>query len=120
MDFSNLPVLISQLRSGAEGAKLDTMGPKMKVAMTALPIVMFPFIMNFASGVTFYWACTNIISLGQARFFKIETIRALFKIPKMIQHKKAAPPPGKKKVIGTQPKTTYYIIFTFSGLQRVC
>ena len=81
---------------------------------------MFPFIMNFASGVTFYWACTNIISLGQARFFKIETIRALFKIPKMIQHKKAAPPPGKKKVIGTQPKTTYYIIFTFSGLQRVC
>jgi len=95
-----------QLRSGAEGAKLDTMGPKMKVAMTALPIVMFPFIMNFASGVTFYWACTNIISLGQARFFKIETIRALFKIPKMIQHKKAAPPPGKKKGFKESVKET--------------
>jgi len=86
-----------QLKTGAEGAKMDMMTPKMKLAMTVMPFFLFPITMNFASGVTFYWMCTNIISLVQAKIFKLPKIREVLKIPKMVEHKKPPPPSGGKK-----------------------
>ena len=32
-----------QLKTGAEGAKIDMMTPKMKIAMTCMPFILFPF-----------------------------------------------------------------------------
>jgi len=98
--FWALPVLTSatlytQLRLGAEGARLDQMGPKMKMAMTVLPFCMLPLTVNFPMAVTFYWATTNIISLIQAQVLKIKTLRKALKIPELIIHKESTP--GKKK-----------------------
>ena len=87
-----------QLKVGADGARMDLMGPKMKVAMMVLPFLLFPITMNFASAVTFYWMTTNIISLAQTKFFRIPRMRKLCNIPTMIEHKKVAPPKGPKKV----------------------
>ena len=88
-----------QLKVGAEGARLDQMTPKMKMAMMIMPFFLFPITMNFASAVTFYWLTTNVISLCQAKFFRIPKVRKALNIPEMIQHKKLEPPKGKKKVV---------------------
>ena len=70
----------------------------MKGFMYLMPMIIFPMTMNFASGLTFYWACSNLISLVQARTLKIPQIRSLLKIPVMINHKKPdVKVPGKKK-----------------------
>jgi len=99
--FWALPVLTSatlytQLRLGAEGARLDQMGPKMKIAMTVLPFCMLPITVNFPMAVTFYWATTNIISLIQAQVLKIPALRKALKIPVLIVHETKATPGGKK------------------------
>jgi len=86
-----------QLKTGAEGAKIDMMTPKMKIAMTCMPFILFPITMNFASGITFYWMCTNIFSLTQAKIFRVPRIREALKIPKLVEHKKPPPPSGGKK-----------------------
>ena len=59
------------------------------------PILLFR--RNFASGITFYWMCTNIISLTQAKIFRVPRIREALKIPKLVEHKKPPPPKGGKK-----------------------
>jgi len=89
--FWALPFLTSatfflQLRLGAEGARLDQMGPKMKIAMTVLPFCMLPVTVNFPMAVTFYWLTTNLVSLFQSQFLKIPLIRKALKIPVMIKH----------------------------------
>ena len=87
-----------QFKTGAEGAKLDHAGPLMKGFMYVMPLIVFPMTMNFASGLTFYWACSNLISLIQARILKIPKIRSFLKIPVMVSHKKnEVKVPGKKK-----------------------
>jgi len=100
--FYLLPLLTSstlylQLRLGAEGAKLDQMGPKMKIAMTVMPFIMLPITINFPTAVNFYWLTTNVISLLQSRFLKIAAIRKALKIPIMIKHKPQDLAPGGKK-----------------------
>jgi len=89
--FWALPFLTSatfflQLRLGAEGARLDQMGPKMKIAMTVLPFCMLPITVNFPMAVTFYWLTTNLVSLCQSQVLKIPLIRKALKIPVMIKH----------------------------------
>lgn len=100
--FYLLPLLTSstlylQLRLGAEGARLDQMGPKMKIAMTVLPFIMLPVTINFPTAVNFYWLTTNVISLLQSRFLKIQVMRKALKIPIMIKHKPQDMAPGGKK-----------------------
>jgi len=98
-----LPLLTSstlylQLRLGAEGARLDQMGSKMKIAMTVLPFVMLPITINFPCAVTFYWFTTNIVSVCQSQFLKIPKLRKALKIPVMIKHEpKTLAPGGRKK-----------------------
>merc|ERR1712073_160458 len=79
-----LPLLTSstlylQLRLGAEGARLDQMGSKMKIAMTVLPFVMLPITINFPCAVTFYWFTTNVVSVCQSQFLKIPKLRKGFR-----------------------------------------
>ena len=98
MKIKKAKLLKFQFKTGAEGAKLDQAGPLMKGFMYVMPLLVFPMTMNFASSLTFYWACSNFISLIQARTFKIPRIRAFLKIPVMIQHKKTdVKVPGKQK-----------------------
>jgi len=101
--FWILPLLTSstlylQLRLGAEGAKLDQMGAKMKIFMTVMPFMMLPITTNFPMAVTFYWLTTNIVSLCQARILKYGPIRKALNIPVLIKHEaKSIAPGGKKK-----------------------
>jgi len=97
LPFLTSASLYLQLRLGAEGAKLDQMGPKMKIAMTVLPFVMLPITMNFPVAVTFYWMTTNCISLIQAQILKIQPVRKMLNIPIIIKHPTPILPPGKKK-----------------------
>jgi len=97
-----LPFLTSatfylQLRLGAEGARLDQMGPKMKIAMTVLPFCMLPLTINFPMAVTFYWLTTNLVSLFQSQFLKIPALRKALKIPVMIKHDPVQTSAGPKK-----------------------
>ena len=79
----------------------------MKGFMYVMPLIVFPMTMNFASGLTFYWACSNLFSLIQARIFKIPRIRSYLNIPVMIQHKKnEVKAPGKKKGFVTSFRDT--------------
>jgi len=101
--FWILPLLTSstlylQLRLGADGAKLDQMGAKMKIFMTVMPFMMLPITTNFPMAVTFYWLTTNIVSLCQARILKYGPIRKALNIPVLIKHEaKSIAPGGKKK-----------------------
>ena len=97
-EYICLALLCLQLRLGAEGARLDQMGSKMKIAMTVLPFVMLPITINFPCAVTFYWFTTNIVSVCQSQFLKIPKLRKALKIPVMIKHEpKALAPGGRKK-----------------------
>jgi len=97
LPFLTSSTLYLQLRLGAEGARLDMMGPKMKIAMTVLPFIMLPITINFPCAVTFYWCTTNFISLCQAQVLKVPSLRKALKIPIMIKHEPKSLAPGKKK-----------------------
>merc|ERR1719411_1022939 len=95
--FYLLPILTSsslflQLKWGAEGAKLDNMTGGAKYFMMAMPFIMLPFTINFPCAVNFYWFCTNIFSILQAKLIRTPAIRKKLNIPEMIVHKKADGP----------------------------
>ena len=69
----------------------------MKIFMLAVPVMIFPMTFNFPSALTFYWACSTLISLLQARMLKIPQIRSFLSIPAMVKHKPAAEVPGQPK-----------------------
>lgn len=71
----------------------------MKLFMVAIPVLVVPMTMNFASALTFYWASSNLISLLQARMLKIPKIRKFLDIPPMIKHKNETVPGQKKQGI---------------------
>jgi len=102
--FYLLPILTSttlyvQMKLGTEGVSLDSMGPMGKTVMKVAPFVLIPMTMNFPAAVTFYWLCTNIISVGQGRFVRLPAVRKVLGIPEFIKwdHNKIAASGGKKK-----------------------
>lgn len=51
---------------GTDGAKLSQQGGQtLKYVLRALPIIIFPFTINFPGAILCYWACSNFISLLQ-------------------------------------------------------
>lgn len=58
--------LLATVEIGTDSARLSAqnMG-MMKYFLRALPIIIFPFTMNFPAAILTYWACSNFISLGQ-------------------------------------------------------
>lgn len=83
---------------GTDSARLSAQNMHvMKYVLRALPIVIFPFTMNFPSAILCYWTCSNFISLGQVAVLKIPAVREYFKIDKMVTHKPENLPMKKKQ-----------------------
>jgi len=85
-----LPLMTStstflQLKLGADGAALQQNSPIMKGVMYGIPFLMFPFTMNFASAVTFYWFFNNLISIAQARIVRTKYCRKVLGVPELIK-----------------------------------
>lgn len=86
---------------GTDSARLSAANMNtMKYVLRALPIVIFPFTMNFPAAILTYWACSNFISLGQVALLRIPSVRDYFKIEKMLTHAPSALPPKKGFVGG--------------------
>ncbi|KAK2719967.1 hypothetical protein QYM36_004020, partial [Artemia franciscana] len=47
----------------------------------AIPVILFPFIMNFPTNLAWYWFCANSVSLLQVSFLKIPAVRQKLGIP---------------------------------------
>lgn len=70
-----LPIITSAtlfltIELGTDGAKLAAQNMQtMKYVLRAMPIIIFPFTMNFPGVILCYWACSNFISLIQVGVF---------------------------------------------------
>lgn len=72
---------------GTDSARMSQQSSQtIKYVLRAMPIVIFPFTMNFPGGICFYWACSNFISLIQVGILRIPAVRTFFKIEKAIIH----------------------------------
>lgn len=104
--FYLLPVITSAtlyltIELGTDSARLSAANMNtMKYVLRALPIVIFPFTMNFPAAILTYWACSNFISLGQVALLRIPSVRDYFKIDKMIAHAPSSLPSKKKGFVG--------------------
>lgn len=88
-----LPIITSTtlwltIELGTDGAKLSSQNMQiMKYVLRAIPVVIFPFTINFPGVILCYWVSSNFISLGQVAFLRIPKIRQYFKIEPMMKHK---------------------------------
>lgn len=71
---------------GVDGVRAATMTKTLRYVMRAMPFIITPFIINFPAGMLCYWLTSNLFSLAQVLFLKIEVVRNLFKIPQMVIH----------------------------------
>lgn len=101
-----LPVITSAtlyltIELGTDSARLSAANMNtMKYVLRALPVVIFPFTMNFPAAILTYWACSNFISLGQVALLRVPAVRDYFKIDKMLTHAPSALPTKKKGFVG--------------------
>lgn len=90
--FYLLPVLTSltlwaTIEMGTDSAKLSSQNMfLMKYVLRALPIIIFPFTLNFPGAVLCYWFSSNTISLLQVGLLKIPAVRDYFKIEKLVPY----------------------------------
>jgi len=81
-----LPILTSatlflSIELGTNTAQMNAQNMGlMKYFLRALPVIMFPFIMNFPAALTLYWLSANVITGGQVALFKIPQVRDFFQI----------------------------------------
>lgn len=54
---------------GSDTLKASNQAQLVGYVLRAIPVVIFPFIMNFPAGMVTYWATANVISLVQVSFF---------------------------------------------------
>lgn len=80
--FYILPLITSvtvwiTLEVGVDGMKLNASqhGHLMKYVFRAIPIIMFPFTLNFPAAILCYWVSTNAISLIQVSVLKLPAVR---------------------------------------------
>lgn len=58
--------LLLTIELGTDSARLNAANlGTMKYVLRALPVIIFPFTMNFPAAILTYWTCSNFISLGQ-------------------------------------------------------
>lgn len=55
------------IRLGTDGARMAQSSELTTYILNAIPIVIFPFIMNFPTALVVYWASSNLCSLAQVR-----------------------------------------------------
>ncbi|XP_067132380.1 mitochondrial inner membrane protein OXA1L [Centruroides vittatus] len=73
--------LFLAIELGGEGGQLPANMRLMKYFLRAMPVIIFPFIINFPSAILCYWATSNIYSLCQVAFLKIKPVRKFFNMP---------------------------------------
>uniref|UniRef100_A0A0K8S539 Membrane insertase YidC/Oxa/ALB C-terminal domain-containing protein n=1 Tax=Lygus hesperus TaxID=30085 RepID=A0A0K8S539_LYGHE len=89
--FYLLPLITSAtlaltVEVGTDMGRLNSSNMGMaKYILRAMPVIIFPFTMNFPSGVLVYWCSTNFISLFQVAILRIPTVRDYFKIDRIIK-----------------------------------
>ncbi|XP_075229704.1 mitochondrial inner membrane protein OXA1L-like isoform X3 [Lycorma delicatula] len=83
--LSQVAIPLAQI--GADSSKITTQNHFLvKYLLRCIPLIIFPFTINFPGAILLYWACSNIISLLQVTLFKIPKIRSFFKIEQRIKH----------------------------------
>lgn len=87
--------MLATIELGTDGQRLQNM-QMMKYVLRGLPILIFPFTMNFPAAVLCYWVSTNLFSLVQVGFLRLPAMREYFRIEKLISHKPEALPQKKK------------------------
>lgn len=89
--------MLATIEVGTDSARLEHQNMQtMKYVLRALPLVIFPFTMNFPGAIVTYWTFSNIISLAQVSILRIPAVRQYFNIEKTINHPKKETA-GKKK-----------------------
>lgn len=69
------------LKIGAEsGVRMENM-KLAKYFVQALPVIAFPFCMNFSSAILYYWVTNNFCTLAIVSVLKIKPVREYFNLP---------------------------------------
>uniref|UniRef100_A0A1B6MIE8 Mitochondrial inner membrane protein OXA1L n=1 Tax=Graphocephala atropunctata TaxID=36148 RepID=A0A1B6MIE8_9HEMI len=95
--FYILPLITSAtlyltIKVGAETGQPTQNMILMKYLMMGLPVIVFPFTLNFHGLMLVYWTTSNFVSLAQVGFLRIPKVREYFKIEKKVNHKKSTLP----------------------------
>ena len=92
--------------------------PLIKYGMRCMPIIMFPFIMKFPSGILCYWVSTNFISLLQSVALRQPRVRKLLNLGELVKHDSSELPLKSKGFI---PEVKNGMLdFFFNLLQSLC
>ncbi|CAN7991811.1 unnamed protein product, partial [Ixodes hexagonus] len=92
--FYLLPLITSAtlfftIELGAEsGVRADNL-QWTRYVFRALPIVIFPFTINFPAALLCYWATSNMFSLAQVGLLRVGSVRQALKMPALIKHQKS-------------------------------
>lgn len=79
--------VVSYLQLGTDTARLSSQNLQlMKYVLRALPVIIFPFTMNFPGAILVYWVSSNFISLAQVGVLKIPAVRDYLKIEPLLKH----------------------------------
>ncbi|RZF32604.1 hypothetical protein LSTR_LSTR011051 [Laodelphax striatellus] len=74
--------LLATIEIGSEGKITGPNQHLMKIFLRGIPVVLFPFIMNFPGVLHLYWLSTNVFSLIQTGTIKyVPSVRRICKIP---------------------------------------
>jgi len=89
--FYALPVLtcatfFATVELGVDGVRAASLSTTARTVMRLLPVIMFPFILNFPTAMLCYWLTSNVISLFQVLFLRIASVRTFCKIPPLVKH----------------------------------
>ncbi|KAH6949002.1 hypothetical protein HPB50_027440 [Hyalomma asiaticum] len=81
--------LFCTIELGAEsGVRADNL-QWTRYVFRALPVALFPFIINFPSALLCYWVTSNMFTLCQVGVLRIEAVRKFLDIPSLVKHKKS-------------------------------
>ncbi|CAN8001086.1 unnamed protein product [Ixodes pacificus] len=81
--------LFFTIELGAEsGVRADNL-QWTRYVFRAMPIVIFPFTMNFPAALLCYWATSNMFSLAQVGLLRVGAVREALNMPALVKHKKS-------------------------------
>ncbi|KAG0413992.1 hypothetical protein HPB47_008857 [Ixodes persulcatus] len=81
--------LFFTIELGAEsGVRADNL-QWTRYVFRAMPIVIFPFTMNFPAALLCYWATSNMVSLVQVGLLRVGAVREALNMPALVKHKKS-------------------------------
>lgn len=79
--------LFCTIELGAEsGVRADNL-QWTRYVFRALPVALFPFIINFPSALLCYWVTSNMFTLCQVGVLRIGAVRKFLDIPSLVKHK---------------------------------